>query len=92
MSTAGPHEDGTDGTDGTDGIADPDGPGTDVAAAPSRLRTVLALVIAAALVTAGVAAGFAWGSGLAGIGWNTTVSRCPDTFAAAASGRSSRLP
>ena len=37
-------------------------------------------------------AGFAWASASAGTGWNTTVSKCPDIFAAAASGRSSRLP
>ena len=37
-------------------------------------------------------ADFAWASGSAGTGWNTTVSKCPDIFAAAASGRSSRLP
>jgi Luciferase-like monooxygenase len=37
-------------------------------------------------------AGFAWASGSAGTGWSTTVSKCPHIFAAAASGRSSRLP
>ena len=37
-------------------------------------------------------AGSAWVSGSAGTGWNTTVSKCPDTFAVAASGRSNRLP
>src|SRR5215469_16621890 len=31
------------------------------------------------------------GVGWAGTGWNTTVSKCPDIFAAAASARSSRL-
>src|SRR5882757_5441679 len=31
-------------------------------------------------------------SGSAGTGWNSTVSKCPDIFAAAAGGRSIRLP
>jgi alkanesulfonate monooxygenase SsuD/methylene tetrahydromethanopterin reductase-like flavin-dependent oxidoreductase (luciferase family) len=37
-------------------------------------------------------AGFAWGSGSAGTGWNTTVSKCPGIFAAAANGKNSRSP
>src|SRR2546421_298248 len=49
---------------------------------PNRLR----------MLTCSRTAGFAWASGSAGTGWNTTVSKCPDIFAAAASGRSSRLP
>src|SRR6195256_742248 len=35
-------------------------------------------------------AGCAWASGSAGTGWNTTASKCPDIFAAAASGRGRR--
>ena len=49
---------------------------------PNRLR----------MLTCSRTAGFAWASGSAGTGWNTTASKCPDIFAAAASGRSSRLP
>jgi hypothetical protein len=33
-------------------------------------------------------AGFDWASGSAGTGWNSTVSKCRDIFAAAAGGRS----
>src|SRR5262249_12887120 len=37
-------------------------------------------------------AGFVWASASVGTGWNTMAWKCRDTFAVAASGRSSRSP